>query len=152
MFRQNEQQSREQTAQAGRLDSAVQIANESVYRLEVMLHESRRESEEESQLLSGSVSAVYALEGESMRAQRVIIVQGEEMSQASRNNADMKASWDQLSDANASLRARLISLDVHRSLGQQDTPMRSPEDEHAKSALAACLARESVWKRELHTK
>ena len=108
-------------------------------------------TEEANHRLSGSVSVVYALEGEAARLQIVITVQGEEMSHASSVNEDMKASWNQLSDINASLRSQLLSVDIPRSMEQQDEPMLSPEDEHVKGELAAGPPRESIWKSELHT-
>ena len=92
-----------------------------------------------------------ALEGEAVRLQRVITIHGEEMSHASRINEDMNASWNQLSDANASLRAQLLRVDVSRSLEQQDASMRSLEDAGLRVELAASLARELALGNELQT-
>ena len=74
VFRQFEQQSREQTAQACRPDSAAKNAN------------------------------CIFLGHEAMMLQRVIAAEGAEMSQASKVTEDTQASWNQLSDANALLR------------------------------------------------
>ena len=80
--------------------------------------------------------------------QSVVTVQSEKMSRASKVNEDTKASWNQLSDANSLLRAQLISLDVDRPSEQQDSSMRSPDEETLRGELAANLARESVWTNE----
>ena len=73
------------------------------------------------------------------------------MSQAPKVNEDMQTLCNQLSDANAMLRSQLKSLDVNRRPEPQDSSMRSPDDEILRGELAASLARESVWKSELHT-
>ena len=79
VLRQCERQSMGKTAQASRLEHAVSHANEKILYLEGMLGETRQHSEEASQLLSGSVSAVYTLEGEAMKLRGVISKQEEEM-------------------------------------------------------------------------
>ena len=64
VLRQCEQQSMDQTAQASRLEYAMNFANEKIVHLEGMLGETNQHSDEASQLLSSSVSAVYSLESE----------------------------------------------------------------------------------------
>ena len=83
--------------------------------------------------------------------QRVVTTQSEEMSQASRINDEMKASWNQLSNVNAMLRAQLTSVEAKSTLEQQDSSMQSPDDENLRGELTASLARESVWKNECYT-
>ena len=81
-------------------------------------------------LLASSVSVVYTLENEAMMMlQRVVTAQSEEMSEASRINEEMKTSWNQLSDVNAMLRSQLKSVEAKGAQGQQDSSMRSPDDE-----------------------
>ena len=89
VFRQFEQQSMEQTAQASRLDSVARIANEKVRCFEAVLQETKRESEEANLVLASSVSVVYSLENDAMTLRRVVAVQSKEMSQASRVNEEM---------------------------------------------------------------
>ena len=73
------------------------------------------------------------------------------MQSASKVHEDMKTPWAQLSESNASLRAQLVSINVGRSLEQQDMSMRSPEDDNLRVELAASLARESTLGTELQT-
>ena len=119
--------------------------------LESVLQETKRESEEASLLLACSVSAVYSLANEAMTLQGFVTAQSEEMSQASRVNEEMKTSWTQLSDINATLRSQLTSVEAKGTHEQQDASMRSLDDEDLRGELTASLARESVWKNELYT-
>ena len=90
VLRQCEQQSMAKTAQAGRLERVVSFANERIIHLEGMLGETKQHSEEATQLLAGSASAAYPLEGEAMKLRGVISKQEEEMQHASMVHADMK--------------------------------------------------------------
>ena len=49
-----------------------------------------------------------------------------------------------MSEANASLRAQLVNMNVGCPFDQQDMSMRSPEDDNLRVKLAASLAREST--------
>ena len=69
--------------------------------------------------------------------------------QSTRRHANV--SWTQLSEVNTSLRAQVVSMSVAHSLEQQDSSMRSPEDESLRVELAASLARESALGNELQT-
>ena len=51
------------------------------------------------QALSGSVSSVYALEGEALELHHILSIQNEEMSHASMINDEMKTSWNHLTSA-----------------------------------------------------
>ena len=134
VLKQCEQHSMEKTAQVGRLGYVVNLANEKIAHLEG---------------LSGSISVVYSLAGEAMRLKSIISKQEEQMQYASKVHEDMKTPWAQLSESNASLRAQLVSINVGRSLEQQDMSMRSPEDDNLRVELAASLARESALGSEL---
>ena len=86
-----------------------------------------------------------------MRLRGVISKQEEEMQHASKVREDMNMSWTQLSEANTSLRAQMVGMSMARPLEQQDSSMRSLEDEHLRVELAASLARESALGNELQT-
>ena len=68
----------EQAAQADRVTVMYASAEQQVFSLEHMVREAKAKAEESSQLLSGSVSAVYALEGEASRLQQTINMRCEE--------------------------------------------------------------------------
>ena len=73
------------------------------------------------------------------------------MTHASMINDVMKASWNQLTTANVALRSQLGVADMVRSSEQRDLSVRTNDDMRIRNELAACLARESVRKSELHT-
>ena len=62
----------EQAAQADRATVMYANAEQQIFSLENLVRETKSRVEESSQLLSGSVSAVYALEGETSRLQQII--------------------------------------------------------------------------------
>ena len=74
----------EQAAQASRMSTMYADAERQIIALENMVRESKAKTEESSQLLSGSVSAVYALEGETYRLQQTVIAYREEATQLKR--------------------------------------------------------------------
>ena len=80
----------DKTAQASRLEHARSCANEKILHLERILGETRQHSAEASQLLAGSVSVAYTLEGEAMQLRGVISKQEEEMHHASMVREDLK--------------------------------------------------------------
>ena len=80
----------EQAAQAGRITTMYTNAEQQIFSLEHMVRDAKAKSEESSQLLSGSVSAVYALEGETSRLQQTINTHCEEITQLKRSNDEMK--------------------------------------------------------------
>ena len=55
-----------------------------------MVQEAKAKTEEYAQLLSGSVSTVYALEGETSELQQTIVMRCEEITQLTRSNEEMK--------------------------------------------------------------
>jgi hypothetical protein len=71
----------EQAAQADRVAIMYANAEQQLFTLEILVTETKAKAEESSQLLSGSVSAVYALEGETSRLQQVINMRCEEITQ-----------------------------------------------------------------------
>ena len=148
VFQPYERDNVEQTAQTSRMSSAIVDADNKVPVLEVLLHGSHVRTEEATQLLSGSVSSVFAFEGEALKLQHIISVRNEEMSHASKVNDEMKASWNQLTSANAALRAQLSIAEMAHSSEQRDSSMRVDEDLRLRGELTACLAREVVWKSE----
>ena len=65
------------------------------------------------------------------------------MHHASMVHEDLQQKWIQLSEVNTSLRAQIVSMSVSQSRVQQDSSMRSLDDEALRVELAASLARES---------
>ena len=90
VLRQCEQPHMDKTAQASHLEHAVSHANVKIPHLEGMLGETRQHSAEASQLLAGSVSVAYTLEGEAMQLRGAISKQEEEMHHASMVREDLK--------------------------------------------------------------
>ena len=76
----------EQAAQAGRITTLYTDAEQQISTLEGMVRDAKAKTEEHAQLLSGSVSRVYALEGETSRLQQTINVHREEIAQLRRSN------------------------------------------------------------------
>ena len=116
-----------------------------------MLGETKQHSEEATQLLSGSVSVVYSLEVEATKLRGVISKQEEEIHHASVVHEDLNKTWTQFSEVNTSLRAQVVSMSVAQSIEQQDSSMRSLEDEGLRVELAASLARELAIGNEVQT-
>ena len=71
----------EQAAQARRITTMYTDAEQHIFSLEHMVRDATAKYEESSQLLSGSVSAVYALEGETFRIQQTFNMHCEEITQ-----------------------------------------------------------------------
>ena len=151
VLRQCENQSMDKTAQASRLERAMNLANAKIIHLEGMLGETKQHSEDATQLLSGSPSAVYSLEGEAMKLRDVISKQAEEMQHASMVHEDTKKTWTQLSEVNTPFRAQIVSMSAVQCLEQPDSSMRSSEDEGLRVEIAACLARGLALGHELQT-
>jgi hypothetical protein len=93
------------TAQASRLELAVNFAHDMIVHLEGMLGETKQPYDEASQLLSSSVSAVYSLENEAVKLRGLVSRQEEEVRHASMVHEDIQQKWKQLSEVNTSLRA-----------------------------------------------
>ena len=100
-------------------------------------------------MLSSSVSAVNSLENEAVKLRGVVSRQEEEMHHASMVHEDLQQKWTQLTEVNTSLRAHIVSMSVSQSLGQNDSSMRSLDEEGLRVELAASLARESSLGNEL---
>ena len=103
------------------------------------------------QLLSGSVSSVYALEGEALEFQHSISIQAEEMSHAAMITAELRESWNRMKSTIVELRSQLASAGLSGGSEQQDLYMRIDDELRIRGELATCLARESAWKNEMHT-
>ena len=71
------------------------------------------------------------------------------MPHASWINEEVQASWNQMTASNAALQAQLSSAESSSVSEQQDYSMRIDAYIRIRSELAACIARESVWKQEL---
>ena len=85
----------------------MNFANEKIVHLEGMLGDTKQHSDEASQLLSSSVSAVYTLENEAVKLRGLVSRQEEEVRHASMVHEDLQQKWTQLSEVNASLRAQM---------------------------------------------
>ena len=83
-----ENQMVEQAAQAGRIATMYTDAEQQIFSLEHMVRDAKAKSEESSQLLSGSVSTVYTLEGEASLLQQTINMHCEEIAQLMRANEE----------------------------------------------------------------
>ncbi len=68
-----------QAAQASRVTIMYADAEHQTFALECMVRDAKAGTEESSQLLFGSVSTVYALEGETSRLQHTINAHREEV-------------------------------------------------------------------------
>ena len=121
-------------------------AEQQIFSLEHMVIEAKAIAEESSQLLSGSVSAVYALEGETSRLQQTINMRCEEITQLTRTNEEMKQSWTATMTANNTLRAQLNLAESSFTAEQRDASARLQEDLRLRNELSMCISRESIWK------
>ena len=73
----------------------------------------------------------------------------EEITQLIRSNEEMKQSWNQMTTANSDPRSRFNLVGSTFTSEQRDASTRLSEDLRLGNALAACLARETVWKQQL---
>ena len=103
---QAERQKVEQAAQASRVTTTYADAEQQIFTLEGMVRDAKAKTEEYAQLLSGSVSTVYALEGKT-RLQQTINMHREDIVQLNRSNEEMKESWNVVTTTNYTLRAQL---------------------------------------------
>ena len=94
-------------AQAGRIATMYTDAEQQIFTLEHMVRDAKAKTEESSQLLPGSVSAVYAVEGETSRLQQTINMHREDIVQLNHSNDEMKQSWNATMRTNNTLRAQL---------------------------------------------
>ena len=100
--------------------------------------------------MSGSVSAVYALAGETSRLQHTINMHCEEITQRMQANEDMKQSWTATMTTNNTLRAQLNLAESSFTAEQRDASARRlQEDLRLRNELSMCISRESMWKHEL---
>ena len=74
----------EQAAQASHANSMLIEVDQHIFSLEYLVRDSKFKAEATSQLLSGSVSAVYALEGETSRLQQALYLKREDIVGAER--------------------------------------------------------------------
>ena len=74
--------------------------------------------------MSRSVSAVYALEGETSRLQPTINMHCEEIMQLKRANEEMKQSWNAAMTTNNTLRAQLKLAESSFTAEQRDASAR----------------------------
>ena len=123
-----ERQRVEQAAQAGRANTMYLDAEQPIYALEGMVHSAKANTEEYAQLVSGSVSTVYALEGEASRLQQFIALPCEDIAQLNRFNEEMKESWNIMTATNSTLRAQLNLAESTFTSEQRDASARLQED------------------------
>ena len=71
-----------------------------------MVQNANSKTEEYAQLLSGSVSIVFALEGETSKLQQPVVIRNEELMQLSRSTHEMNASWNHMTVAKGALQAQ----------------------------------------------
>ena len=93
-----------------------------------MVRDAKAKTEESSQLLSGSVSAVYALEGETSPLQQTTNMHREEIVQLKRSNDEMKESWNVSMTTNKTLRAQLNVAESSFTVEHRDASARLQED------------------------
>ena len=86
--------------------------------------------------MSGSVSAVYALEGETSRLQQTINMHREEIVQLKRSNDEMKESWNATMTTNRTRRAQLNLAESSFTVEQRDASARLQEDLRLRSELS----------------
>ena len=106
----------------------------------------KAKTEESSQLLSGSVSTVYALEGETSRLQQTINVHREEIVQLKRANEEMKESWNVAMTTNNTLRAQLNLAEWPFTAEQRDASARLQQYLRLRNELSMRMAREARLK------
>ena len=117
----------EQASQAGRITTMYTDAEQQIFSLEHMVRDAKAKSEESSQLLSGSVSAVYVLEGETSRLQHTINLHCEEIAQLKRANAEIQQSWNATMTTNNTLSAQLNLAESSFTAEQRDASARLQE-------------------------
>jgi hypothetical protein len=139
----------EQAAQADRATVMYANAEQQIFSLENLVRETKSRAEESSQLLSGSVLAVYALEGETSRLQQIINMRCEEITQLTRTNEETQQSWTTTMYANVTLRAQLNLAESSFTVEQRDASTRLQEDLCLRNELSAYASRDAVLKHEL---
>ena len=112
-----------------------------------MVRDAKAKTEEHAQLLSGSVSTVYALEGETSRLQQTISMHCEAIVQLNRSNEEMKESWNVITTTNNTLRAQLTESSF--TYEQRDASAHLPEDLRLRNELSMYMSREATWKQEI---
>jgi chromosome segregation ATPase len=143
---QAERQKVEQAAQASRMTTMYADAERQIFALEHMIRDSKDKREGSSQLLSRSVSAVYALEGETSRLQQTINMHCQEITQLMRAIEEIQQSWNATMTMNNTLLAQLNLVESSFTAEQRDAPARLQEDHRLRNELAMCIGREVVWK------
>ena len=108
-----ERQRVEQAAQASHPNTMYFDAERHIFSLEGLAQNANAKTEEYAQLLSGSVSTVYALEGETSRLQQTIVMHCEEIAHTTRYYEEMKGSCNCMTTTNHTLRAQLNRLNPH---------------------------------------
>ena len=139
----------EQAAQADRITTMYANAEQQVFSLEDLVRETKTKAEESLQLLSGSVSAVYAPAGETSRLQQIINMRCEEITQLTRASEEMQQSWTATVTANATLRAQLSLAESSFTAEQRDASTRLQEDLRLRNELSVYASRDAVLKHEL---
>jgi hypothetical protein len=139
----------EQAAQVDRTTIMYANAEQQIFSLENLVRVIKTKAEEGSQLLSGTVSAVYVLEGETSRLQQTINMRCEEITQLTRTNEEMQQSWTTTMNANVTLRAQLSLAESSFTAEQRDASTRLPEDLRLRNELSVYASRDAVLKHEL---
>jgi hypothetical protein len=120
-------------------------AEQQIFSLENLVRETKAKADESSQLLSGSVSVVYALEGETSRLQQIVNMRGEEITQLTQTNEEMQQSWTATMNANVTLRAQLGLAESSFTAEQRDASTRLQEDLRLRNELSVYASRDAVF-------
>ena len=121
-------------------------AEQQIFSVEGLAQNANSKTEEYAQLLSGSVSTVPALEGETSLLQQTIVMHREEITQL---NREIKESRNHMTTTNSTLRAPLNLAESTFTSEQRDVSTRLQEDLRLRNQLLTRLSRETVWKQEL---
>ena len=113
-----------------------------------MVRDAKSKSEESSQLLSVSVSAVYALEGETSRLQQTVNMHREEIVHLKRSTDEMTESWNVAMTTNTTLRVQLNLAESSFTTEQRDASTRLQADLRLRNERSMRMGREAMWKQE----
>ena len=151
VYQQSEIERNEQAAQTCRTNTIIADARAQVEYLGMMLQETRSQNVECTQLLSGSISSVYAPAGEVSSTKQLTLIRDAEVARVSSNNEELKMCWEQAVAANSSLRDRLSmaeALSQSRASPDPEIIMRLDDEPLFHAELSSSLARESQWNEE----
>ena len=151
VYQQYEIERNEQSAQAGRMHTIIADAGAKVEYLENMLQDTRSQILECTGLLSGSITCVYALEGEVSSLTQATSIEEKEVARAYSVNDELKTWREQAMAANTTLRDQLSTAEASQQPRLPPDPevdMRSDDETSLRTELSSCLAREHQWSEE----